>query len=92
MANELPVLLQLEQESWAAPMRHDAAKLSARLLTSPTRCFVLEISGAVLGVIQTQRIESVQSVLALTDWHAEDVLYARHGAVLQLFRVNTFLK
>jgi len=43
-------------------------------------------------VIQTQRIGAVGAILELVDWHTEDELYASDGPVLQLFRVNTFLK
>jgi len=68
--------------------------VSATLWTKhpPTHYLSRHLPKKVVGMIQTQRIRSVGSVLELVDWHAEDDLYASSGKVLQLFRVNTFLK
>lgn len=84
--------MQLEQESWVEPMQHTREHLTRRLATNPPRFFVLEINQQIVGVIQTQRMNGASSIDTLDNWHTEDELYMENGPVLQLFRVNTFLK
>jgi len=50
-ATDLETLLQLERESWAAPMQHGREHLLKRVQTQPPRCFVLEIQGQVRTAI-----------------------------------------
>ena len=56
--------------------------------------FVLVFEGAVIAVIYSQRINSIQSLIRdnQVTWETEDSLHEPLGLVLQLFRVNTFKK
>lgn len=84
--------MQLEQESWTEPMQHSREHVARRLATFPPRLFVLEIKNQIVGVIQTQRMNGPSAIDTLDNWRTEDELYMENGPVLQLFRVNTFLK
>jgi len=85
----------LERESWIEPMQHEEKHLIMRLKTVPPRFFLLETLNdgkwKILGVIQTQRINSVEDILRV-HWTIEDSLYEANGKVLQLLRVNTYKK
>jgi len=86
----------LERESWIETMQHEEKHLIMRLKTVPPRFFLLETLNdngkwKILGVIQTQRINSVEDILRV-HWTIEDSLYEANGKVLQLLRVNTYKK
>ena len=84
-------LIGLEAESWDPAMRHPREQLLARVTASPSRVFVMVLEDQIVGVIYTQRISSLAAIDEVT-WTSEDQLYDMNGPVLQLLRVNTWVK
>lgn len=79
----IDTLPQLEAESWDSAMRYSRGQVLQRLSVPPPVVFVLKIRG--VGIICLQRINDVT-------WISEDKLHDVDGSVLQLRRVNTWLK
>ena len=72
-------------------MRHSRQQILARVTASPSRVFAMVLEDQIVGAIYTQRISSVATIDEVT-WTSEDQLYDMNGQVLQLLRVNTWVK
>lgn len=85
--DDLPVLSELEEKCWPQALRTPVEALSQRIGLYPQGQFVLVLGGAVVGVIYSQRIASVDSLAGMNagtvaNAHRDD------GVLVQLLAVN----
>ena len=63
---DIDALMVMEAESWSPATRHTKEETLERVRTQPPRVFLLHVQGETLGVIYTQRIDSVDAILNVT--------------------------
>jgi acyl transferase domain-containing protein/acyl carrier protein/ribosomal protein S18 acetylase RimI-like enzyme len=88
-AEDLPVLLRLEEACWPERMRVAASELEQRIARYPLGQWVIEKRGEVLGVVYSQRIADLDR---LRSSKFEDLasLHDEHGSIVQLLGLNVF--
>ena len=93
--SDIDDLLILEEDSWAPSMRHTRQQILRFLKLNPDSVFVYEADdGRVIGVIYSQRIETMEAVDTIA-WaknafkQEETNAQPGTGQILQLMRVNT---
>lgn len=85
--DDLPALERLEEMAWKKPLRAPPEGLLKRLAASPTTNFAVEVKGAVVAVLYTQRIQVPQDVFK----QKFQQVYEGHvnmGRTLQLIAIN----
>lgn len=85
--NDLPALERLEEMAWKKPLRAPSEGLLKRLSTSPTTVFTVEIQGAVVAVLYTQRINIPQDVVRQKFQQVYEG-HVQNGKTLQLIAIN----
>ena len=83
---DLPELIRIEEQCWAPGLRTSGELLDRRLQSFPPGQLVLEVEGAIAGVIYSQRIASDQ----IENTSAADVhsLHRDDGPIVQLLSLN----
>ena len=96
---DIDALVQLEEESWAAPLQASRANILDGVTNSWHNDFVLELcdangaaSGRILAAMFTQFIESIGEIERVQSVTNVRSIRSDSGRVLQLLRVNTLLK
>lgn len=84
---DLPALLELEEQCWPAPLRTAEHTLRARVAAHPQDHLVMLADDAVVGVIYSQRIHDV-AALDRTTAAEVDALHDPAAAIVQLLAVN----
>lgn len=84
---DLPALLTLEQQCWAAPLRTAPDEIKNRVLRYPDGQLVLEMDGVVCGVIYSQRIHNLDDLEGITSDRVGQ-LHAGGAPILQLLALN----
>ncbi|MCP5006308.1 MAG: hypothetical protein GY941_20575, partial [Planctomycetes bacterium] len=88
---DLKTLYQLEKLCWKKEIQMPNAQIKARIEKYPQGQFVLEMGGKVLGVIYSQRIESVQKLEGET-FLTVHRLHNEEGEVVQFLALNVHPK
>ena len=84
---DLPALIALEQRCWAAHLRTSPEEIRNRIRRYPAGQLVMEMNGAVCGVIYSQRIHALED-LGRTTSDAVWQFHATGAPILQLLAVN----
>jgi len=85
--SDIPVLLKLESECWHHSLRLTESQLSNRFINNPDGHYVIEESGAVHGVIYSQRINSERD-LSYVEFDTADTLHQPDGPVAHVLSLN----
>ncbi|NQY65794.1 MAG: acyl carrier protein [Alteromonadaceae bacterium] len=86
-AADISSLVELEQECWAEGMRIEKETILERIEKIPEGNCVLELQGRVVAVIYSQRIESIDDIMSMSEetalgWHSDN------GRMVQLIKLN----
>lgn len=84
---DLPALERLEEMAWKKPLRAPPEGLLKRLAASPTTNFAVEVKGAVVAVLYTQRIQVPQDVFKQKFQQVYEG-HVNQGRTLQLIAIN----
>ncbi len=86
-AEDIESLLQLESVCWPKGLRLRKKDIEQRLVNYPEGQWVLRYRGRVVGVLYTQRIESIQQ-LAKHSFETMLSLHVAKGRILQFLSLN----
>ena len=84
---DLPALLTLEQQCWAAALRTSPDEIRNRVRRYPNGQLVLEMDAIVCGVIYSQRIHNLEDLRGMTSDRVGQ-LHADGAPILQLLALN----
>jgi len=85
--SDLPALVDLDARCWPPGLHTPAETLRKRLLRNPCGQFVVDLDGAVVGVIYFQPIADSSTLDGVT-MHDVDALFNEGGAITQLLAIN----
>ncbi|MGR3219883.1 MAG: SDR family NAD(P)-dependent oxidoreductase [Candidatus Anammoxibacter sp.] len=84
---DLSDLLQMENECWTKPLRSSPETIRQRIERFSEEHFVYELNGRVVGVIYSQRIQSIEDLKAV-NFRNVSSLHSAQGNITQLLALN----